>query len=236
MKVLAIGNSFSQDANAYLKGVCQASGNSIRNVNLYIGGCSLYRHFQNIRADKVDYAYEFCGVTTGLNVTIKQVLLSDEWDVVTLQQASHFSHNFETYEPYLTELANYVHYYCPKARLAIHQTWSYENGSEKLANSGYAKHEDMFRDVEKAYDKAAKSIGAELIIPSGKTFENLFSLGVEKVHRDTFHASLGVGRYALSLTWMKALFGTDPVGNTFRDFSVPMSEEEIDLAQKAAAK
>ena len=42
MKILSIGNSFSQDAQRYFKEVCKSSG--IKNaqfINLYIGGCSL---------------------------------------------------------------------------------------------------------------------------------------------------------------------------------------------------
>ncbi len=47
MKVLAIGNSFSQDATRYLRKIAQASGEDMKVVNLYIGGCPLSRHFKH---------------------------------------------------------------------------------------------------------------------------------------------------------------------------------------------
>ena len=47
MNILAIGNSFSRDATAYLHQLLTASGMENTVVNLYIGGCSLERHWQN---------------------------------------------------------------------------------------------------------------------------------------------------------------------------------------------
>ena len=41
MKVLAIGNSFSQDATRYLHQIAKANQFDLKVVNLYIGGCSL---------------------------------------------------------------------------------------------------------------------------------------------------------------------------------------------------
>lgn len=42
-RVLAIGNSFSQDAMAYLVQLAASGGVEMEAVNLYIGGCSLAR-------------------------------------------------------------------------------------------------------------------------------------------------------------------------------------------------
>ena len=50
MKVLAIGNSFSDDSMEYLYPVLQALG--VENIslgNLYIGGCEVQRHVDNIQ-------------------------------------------------------------------------------------------------------------------------------------------------------------------------------------------
>ena len=44
VKILAIGNSFSQDATRYMKEIAQSMGLEMLVVNLYIGGCSLEQH------------------------------------------------------------------------------------------------------------------------------------------------------------------------------------------------
>ena len=52
-------------------------------------------------------------------------------------------------------------------------------------------------------------------------------------HYEGQHASRGIGRYALALTWLKTLYGVNVKGNSFRDFSVFVSQEEIEAAQRA---
>ena len=61
MKVLAIGNSFSMDAMRYLHQIGLAEGEEIFCANLYIGGCSLQRHAENIRTLESAYAYQANG-------------------------------------------------------------------------------------------------------------------------------------------------------------------------------
>ena len=163
--------------------------------------------------------------------------MSDEWDVVTLQQASHESAKFETYSPYIETLAAYVKKYCPHAKIYIHQTWAYEDGSERLTKkAGYLAAEEMFNDIRGAYEKAAELINAEKIIPSGQAIMNAIKLGVEKIHRDTFHMSYGAGRYLLALTWYKALTGKDITNNRFEEFDHPVSEEDRERVIQAVNK
>lgn len=50
--VLSIGNSFSQDAQRYLHDLAESKGVDLETVNLMIGGCSLERHFRNLKACK----------------------------------------------------------------------------------------------------------------------------------------------------------------------------------------
>ena len=93
MKVLAIGNSFSNDAMRYLHAIAKADGEELKTVNLFIGGCPLSRHYANMHNDAADYDFEYNGERTGIKVSIKQALQRDVWDVVTLHQASSQSVN-----------------------------------------------------------------------------------------------------------------------------------------------
>lgn len=45
VKILAVGNSFSEDATFYLPQIAEAGGKSLILGRLYIGGCSLERHW-----------------------------------------------------------------------------------------------------------------------------------------------------------------------------------------------
>lgn len=233
MNILAIGNSFSQDATRYIHRIARADGFDLKVTNLFIGGCSLERHFRNMHSENEVYGLEFNGEITGFKVTLKDALLNRDWDYITIQQASHFSFDYDTYQPYLTELCTYIRKLCPKAKLLIHQTWSYAQGSVKLERTEkYIDQKDMFIDLENAYNKAAKDIDAEFVIKSGELLQKLLANGIETVHRDSLHLSLGLSRYAVALLWYAMLSGNDVSDNTFCDFDEAVTDEEISIAKK----
>ena len=92
INVLSIGNSFSQDAQRYLHEVAKSEGVPMETVNLYIGGCTLERHFRNMMGDRRDYTLQVDGhVAEGFSMSIDEALTARNWDVITLQQASPFS-------------------------------------------------------------------------------------------------------------------------------------------------
>lgn len=230
IRVLAIGNSFSKDATRYLHAIAESSGDKLQVYNLCIGGCALERHFRLMRTGAPEYGFEFNGESTDMHVSLQQMLGICAWDYVTLQQASHFSFDYDTYQPYLNELAAFIRSYVPKTKLMIHQTWAYEQGSARLQEmAGYTDQGAMFRDVEAAYDRAAKDVQAAGIIPSGALFQRMLKNGFDTVHRDTFHAHLGYGRYALGALWYEMLTGNNVEGNAFRQLDVP--SEDVDFAK-----
>ena len=237
MNILSIGNSFSQDAQRYLHRIAKADGFDLNTFNLYMGGCPLSLHYRNMISEERAYMLEMNGESTEFKVSLKDALLNRDWDVVTIQQVSSKSPYYETFQPYLDKIVEYVRLCVPKAKIAIHQTWAYEQDSHGLnVELGYNNHTDMFRDVKASYEKAAEEINADFVIPSGEVFQSLIESGIEKVHRDTFHASYGIGRYALGLLWYFILSGNDVKNNTFCDFDEEISEKEIIIAKECVAK
>lgn len=232
MQVLAIGNSFSQDATAYLKKISELGKGDITVVNLFIGGCPLSRHYRNMLSGERAYSMEFNGQSTGFFVSLDDALLSRDWDVITIQQASPASPDYNTYQPYLDRLTEYIRECCPKAKLMLHETWAYEEGSARLSNLNYATRSDMFKDVHSAYTKAAKSIKADGVIPSGPLMQVLIENGITRLHRDGFHASLDIGRYALALLWFKRLTGKSVLDNGFKCHIGEISDEEYAIIKK----
>lgn len=237
MKILSIGNSFSQDATRYLHQIAKVEGVDLKTVNLYIGGCTLATHYKNMNNDERAYVLQFNGQVTGFNVSIREALQNDEWDYITFQQASHKSVDYDTYQPYLNALSEYAKFHAPKAKQVMHQTWAYEDGSPRLCDMmGYSSRKDMFLDISKAYKKAAADIDAYGIIPAGKLLENLTANGIAKVHRDTYHASYGAGRYALALLWYGYLTGNNVADNKFCDLDEETSAEELAIVRRTVAE
>lgn len=235
MKLLSIGNSFSVDAQAYLHQVAKAEGETLECHNLFIGGCSLETHWNNMQGDLAMYAYFVNGVLQkngeeNRMISIREALEMDEWDIVTLQQCSPYCGLYATYQPYLNDLSAYVTRYAPQARQWIHQTWAYETDSTHPHFPHYGKDQmNMYRLLKEAYARAAEDIGAP-IIPCGDVIQHLRTLppfdyahGGLSLCRDGFHMSIPFGRYALAVAWYTALFGKVAVHD---DFLPPECEEK----------
>ena len=233
MNILCIGNSFSDDATRYLYDICRKQG--IHNVhisNLFIGGCSLETHYRNMLSEKYAYTLTINGIPSGYPMSIKDALLNRHWDIITVQQVSCSAPFYHTFQPYLNELIAYIRKYQPKAKLAIHETWAYEKDSDRLLSLNFHTPAEMHEQVHASYQQAFKETNADFYIPSGTMFMRLLENGIEKVHRDTFHATLGLGRYALGLLWCHVLFNQDITENRFDDFDVPVTQEEQDIAKR----
>ena len=226
MKVLSIGNSFSQDAQRYLHEVAKSDGYDLQTVNLFIGGCPLKSHHAYMLNGEPAYAYERNGQSTGEMISIPSALALEDWDYITVQQVSSSSAHYYSYFPYITELVEYIRKCCPRAKVMVHETWPYENGSELLANQGFATSAEMFKAVKDCYARASKEVNADGIIPSGTAMNEGINRGV-KMHRDTFHAGYAIGRYLLALVWYKKLTGRSIAQNSFRDFDEPADESQV---------
>lgn len=234
IKILSIGNSFSQDVTRYLYGIARADGVKMKVVNLYIGGCSLSKHYRYMLSEGKEYSYEINGMSSGLWVSMKEALLSDEWDYVTIQQQSLQSADFETFEPYLHEIAAYVRKMAPKAKLYLHQTWSYEPNSQKLSDSPFETHEQMFLPIRESYRQAFCAIDADGVLPSGEAIFLANQQQKARPYRDGFHLSRGFGRYLCGLVWYATLTKNEIESNSFGDFDEEVSKEEILQAKQIA--
>jgi hypothetical protein len=240
IKILAIGNSFSQDAaESYLDDLAKADGVKLIVANMYIGGCPLDKHWDNASKDKAAYSYRKItnGDTVAVeNQTLANAIKDEKWDYITFQQASPLSGISSSFFPYLPQLAQYVKTLStnPKVKFALHQTWAYAANSTHSGFANYNKDQNtMYNAIVNAINEASKQTGINIIIPSGTAIQNARSSSIgDNLCRDGYHLSLGAGRYTAACTWYEKLTGKKVVGNSF----VPkyMSKEEARIAQQAA--
>jgi len=227
IRILSVGNSFSQDAHAFLHDLSAAGGVDVLAANLYIGGCSLETHYKNMTEDKTEYSYEINGIPTGETVSLGQAFEAEDWDFITFQQASHDSGIPETYFPYLPRLISYSAGSSPRSVKLLHQTWAYETDSDHDAFSRYGNDQHvMYSSLKDAYSLAADVTGL-CIIPSGEVIQTLRSYkefdypdsGLS-LCRDGFHLDLIYGRFAAAATWYESITHKDVRENPF----VPQSD------------
>lgn len=235
MKVLSIGNSFSQDAQRYLHKIAELNGEELKSVNLFIGGCTLKRHFVNMQDGTRSYLFEMNGESTGLNTSLAEAVNSDEWDVITIQQASHESFDIKTYTPYMEKIVEWIKLRQPNAKIYIHQTWAYPDNRERLKEVGFNTTREMFDAVKKTYDEAYNMINADGMIKSGEAMLSAYEMSPETVNRDAIHASYGFGRYLLACVWYKELIGKVPSVHLDK-FDEPVSENEMNIIKQIIKK
>jgi hypothetical protein len=235
VKILAIGNSFSQDATHYLHPLAKAAGIDTKVVNLYIGGCSLARHCENIEQDSKLYLYERDGKATEQYVSIKHALTEEEWDFVITQQASHDSGMQETYYPFVINLFDYVRKYAPKAEFLLQQTWAYEIDSTHNCFIHYNHNQqEMYERLCSAYEAAADKLGVR-VIPCGDVVQKVrkkepfvYEKGGMSLCRDGFHMTYLYGRYLLAATWYEVLFNKSILENSYMPSSILAPGEAVD--------
>lgn len=218
LRILAIGNSFSDDGMEHLPALLENLG--IKNVELarlYVGGCSVERHMEFF--DKNQAAYTFYTSKAGENKWVKHTdkssiqsaLAMGEWDIITMQQASGYSGQYETIKPHLERLVRVVSEAQPQAHLAWHITWSYSTESK---HKHYPHYDNSQSKMDSAIMQAVFLIKSDFdcfdyFIPTGTTIRMLRLSPVNNAPkdftRDGYHLCYGAGRYAAACTWYETL-------------------------------
>ena len=216
LKVLAIGNSFSEDSMKWLYNIAQSKGyNNITLANAYIGGCTLQTHYNNSVSGSGAYTYQFNDSGEWRSISGKSLeycIKAEDWDLITLQQASGSSGMPDTYEPYLTNLIEYVNNTKtnPDAKLAWHMTWAY---SQNSTHGEYYKYNNdqmtMYNAIVSAtQSKVLPHDELSFVIPTGTAIQNIRSSAIgDSLNRDGFHLDYNLGRYTAGLTWFAAITG-----------------------------
>lgn len=234
IRILAIGNSFSEDATYYLHQILEAAGVENLAVNLYIGGCPLEKHWFNIENASREYQLQVNGEKTDRKVSVQDMLGEAKWDFIVTQQASHDSGWMDTYEPFLGNMVEYLRKNAVGVKLLLHETWAYEKDSTHWNFGRYHKdQQEMLRRLRVAYTTMAEKYGLSLI-PGGELIQALrgteyFGEGADRtICRDGFHMHYIYGRYALGCMWAKTIAGIPVKGNAFVPRTIYMPFEEPD--------
>ena len=168
VKVLAVGNSFSANALHYFGDIVRASGNSVVAKNAMIGGCDFERHMRHADAFEANPG-DPAGHPYPGGQSLKELLVEQRWDFVTIQQASPKSFKPETFHPHVDRLIAYIKKYAPQAEIVIHETWAYRDDHSFWGQTNL-NTDVMYKGVRAAYYGLAKDTGFRLI-PCGDAME-----------------------------------------------------------------
>lgn len=238
LKILAIGNSYSNNATQYLPWIFDRLGedSDVFIARLYRGGASLEMHWDNHVADREDYTlhYSHGGEWHEVSITtIDEALQVFDWDIVVMQQMSVFAGLDYTYQPYLDYLRTLVYdtNSCPK--LAWHYTWAYTSAASWQPNFRYFDYDPdlMYESVISTCDRMSGDF--DFRIPSGqliKILRDSFPEQDDGFSYDGVHLT-DPACYALSCLWHEVL-----VYPTFKSSCLEMDSQPSGVSSEFAAK
>lgn len=262
LRILAIGNSFSDDGTEYLPALLESAG--VKNVivaRLYIGGCSLERHCKEYNQGLANYIY-YKSTSNSWRVAKKAASLLDglrdePWDIITMQETSGLSGIYDNYQEWLPQLIGIVRKEAvnPRATIAWHQTWAYSRNSDHGSFPLYDRDQmKMYDGIQSCVDRLKSDYNIQVVIPSGVAVQyargtrvnNIGRVpaasGVYDLTRDGYHLNRQFGRYVAACTWFEALIkptvGKSVKGNPCRlaDTEFSISDKDARLLQKCAVK
>lgn len=236
MKILAIGNSFSINTLEHVAEITKSLGvEEIYLGNLYISGCPVKIHAENARNDAAAYRY-YSNSGNGWSFVedkkMSDALKEQSWDVITMQQASYFSGQDDSYSE-LDFLIQYVRGIVGESpKLVWNMTWAYQDGSSGL-NAYDKKQSVMYTKILRALDKKiASNENFAAILPVGTAIQNARTsfLG-DTLTTDGRHLNK-LGEYIAGLTLAYKITGL-PINNV--DFAPQgINQRQKDTAIEAA--
>ena len=225
LKILAIGNSFSNNALEFLPILAKELG--IEEViigKLYRGSCTVDRHWTDAQSGA---DYESFQVNTTRDASWKTYAAGQrsliyalklyDWDIITFQQSSGYSGQGSS----LSNLQNLIDFVNdnktnPNAKFYWHMTWAYSQFTSHGSFSNYGKDQmtmyNAIVDVTKDYIVTNPSFTG--VIPAGTAIQNYRDRDLNDSLIESKYITVSDGyhlqtyaRVLAAMTWLRTLTG-----------------------------
>jgi len=188
LRILTIGNSFTDSLAVFFPQVVESvPGCELHFERANHGGCELHRHWNYIQNEECDGVYK---MYQDRRFSMKEILEREKWDIVSIQQASHFSWRAESFQPFADHICDYVRKHAPQAEIVVQQTWAYREDDPRIRPGGewaydpgflarcrelgaviddgpfHVSQTDMYQHLTAAYTKLAAEQNLR-IVPTG---------------------------------------------------------------------
>lgn len=236
LKILTLGHSLTVDSGHMLNLVADLEGFEKELVvgTLYYSGCNLWQHEEFLTNDSRVYSLYLSSSATPNtpptimeNVTMREALVFDYWDIIIMQGGVYEITQESTYTDGRIQLIqDYVnqHKVNPNAVFMWHNAWVPPIDPDLMAMYNHEPHvyeqwHEKFNNDRTAWYKAMMTCVENHIltddtfvayIPSGTAMMNASTsyLTEKDLHRDYAHAS-DLGRIIAAYTWYCTLAGID---------------------------
>ena len=241
LRVLDIGNSYTNDATNLLPLIAKESGADLTSMCLYrcySSGASfknwvdIYNDNDNAKTYSISIVIGDlpANVQTGKGKKgdgqlFRDVLTNENWDLIIIHQVSTYAPYYSMWNNnnaagHLDELISIIREHQPNAELGfllVHSYWSeYEKNKEKSSF-------DRWKLIANSAKSFCEDYDVDFVIPYGTAIQNLRASSLNNEYdltRDGTHLAFGLGRYVAACCYYESLIaprsGNSVLGNSAR--------------------
>ena len=234
LRVLAIGNSFTENATHYLSAIVDSAGIDRKKLGVYsitYAGARFSHWTETLHKDGMVEAARVAGVVSMRARGTLSEVVSQPWDVIVIQQASDVSYKWKTFST-LEEYIPMILSLCPNKNvcLAYQMPWSHT-----LDEMPYV----MTWNIN-CTQRLAETYGIDVVIPVGTAIQLARETRLNDsmyLTEDNWHLNAGMGQFIASCCWYESIiarcFGTTVLNNSACP-KEEYSEADIKLGRECA--
>ena len=234
LRVLDIGNSFTNGAVNYLPNLISAAGIDLSNIAHCVAyrGSASFKSWYNCYHDNDTEAYTITKTFGNLAVDLtgshgsgngqlfRNVLSNNVFDIILIHQASAYSGNYSIWEGngnggYLKEFIRLIRTKQPSASIGYLFTHSNPNGNPDV-NAFYENIAESVKWIASNYD-------IDFIIPYGTAIQNIrqsvINTSTHYLTKDGKHIAPGLAQYVAACVYFQSLisprYGVSVYGNEY---------------------
>lgn len=221
IKILGLGNSYSNDTFWMLKDIAESAGYKVTVGISHLSGGTLNQVYDAINSNGTVTTYNkftSSGLNARTNFNAKDIITDEEWDYIFIQQASTSAMDYATYQPALGNLVSYLKANAtnPSVKLGINMPWVRPISHSTIGTA--EKQLQVNAAIIDACQQAMFDENLDVFIPTGIAIMNgrsndYLAQVSDELTKDGSHLDEGIGRYLAALTAFNAIFGEVADGN-----------------------
>ena len=239
LKVLDIGNSYTEDSTHYIPEIVSASGIDVSDMCLYraIRGSASFKTWWDCYHNLDNASYSISRVVGEIEQDVsgtaaanngekfRNTLNNNKWDLIIIHQVSTYAPYYDRWNEnnnagYLDKFIRLLRKLQPEATigfLLVHSYWSGYGGNAEKSSL------DRWKLIAQSAMRLRANYGIDFIIPYGTAIQNLRASSLNNDYdltADGTHCANGLADYTAACAYFQSLFapryGVSILGNSAR--------------------
>lgn len=238
LRILAIGNSFTENMTVHLPQlIADAGADSVVFAYAAFAGASLEYQYNHLVSQDATFLWDLSlGGQPFVQDTVRQSLPFcvdyADWDVIVIQQRSSLAGQWDSISPYLATVVRLLKTAHPRAKIAWQMTWALASHFDKPEEFALynGSRELMEQAIEETTEKIVATGLIDMVIPSGRAIAAARRTDIDPTGKelspDGRHLDEGAGCYIAACCAYETLLA-EWVGEDLMDLPADSSDHGV---------